>query len=60
MENHSYSSLCVENDLSSCFYRLAVMDLIVAMAPFVDEASMTQTYELIKPFLEVGILPFPS
>ncbi|KAI7805897.1 RRP12-like protein [Triplophysa rosa] len=37
---------------SSEFTRLAVMDLIVAMAPFVDEASMTQTYELIKPFLE--------
>lgn len=34
------------------FTRLAVMDLIVALAPFVDEASMTQTYELIKPFLE--------
>ncbi|XP_051504404.1 RRP12-like protein [Myxocyprinus asiaticus] len=37
---------------SSEFTRLAVMDLIVAMAPFVDEASMTQTFELIKPFLE--------
>nr|XP_055026488.1 RRP12-like protein [Misgurnus anguillicaudatus] len=37
---------------SSEFTRLAVMDLIVAMAPFVDKASMTQTYELIKPFLE--------
>ncbi|KAM9365254.1 RRP12-like protein [Pholidichthys leucotaenia] len=34
------------------FTRLAVMDLVVAMAPFVDEASMTKTFELIKPHLE--------
>ncbi|XP_067276745.1 RRP12-like protein [Pseudorasbora parva] len=34
------------------FTRLAVIDLIVAMAPFVDEQSMTQTFELIKPFVE--------
>ncbi|XP_041921252.1 RRP12-like protein isoform X3 [Alosa sapidissima] len=37
---------------SSEFTRLAVMDLVVAMAPCVDEATMTQTYELIKPYLE--------
>ncbi|XP_065152602.1 RRP12-like protein isoform X2 [Paramisgurnus dabryanus] len=37
---------------SSEFTRLAVMDLIVAMAPFVNKASMKQTYELIKPYLE--------
>uniref|UniRef100_A0A672PW34 Ribosomal RNA-processing protein 12-like conserved domain-containing protein n=1 Tax=Sinocyclocheilus grahami TaxID=75366 RepID=A0A672PW34_SINGR len=34
------------------FCRLAVIDLIVAMAPFADEASMTQTFSLIKPFVE--------
>ncbi|XDV50459.1 hypothetical protein PO909_019515 [Leuciscus waleckii] len=34
------------------FTRLAVIDLIVAMAPFVDEPSMTQTFELIKPLVE--------
>ncbi|KAJ8248399.1 hypothetical protein GJAV_G00241620 [Gymnothorax javanicus] len=36
---------------STEFTRLSVMDLIVAMAPFVDEATMTKTYELMKPFL---------
>lgn len=41
------------------FYRLAVIDLIVAMAPFVDEPSMTQTFELIKPFVEVRIFLLP-
>lgn len=29
------------------------MDLVVAMAPFVDELTMTKTFELIRPFLEV-------
>uniref|UniRef100_A0A4W6C457 Ribosomal RNA processing 12 homolog n=1 Tax=Lates calcarifer TaxID=8187 RepID=A0A4W6C457_LATCA len=36
-------------------YRMAVlsmMDLVVAMAPFVDEVTMTKTFELIKPYLE--------
>ncbi|XP_076830227.1 RRP12-like protein [Brachyhypopomus gauderio] len=37
---------------SSEFTRLAVMDLVVVMAAFVDEATMTQTYELIRPHLE--------
>uniref|UniRef100_A0A673H581 Uncharacterized protein n=1 Tax=Sinocyclocheilus rhinocerous TaxID=307959 RepID=A0A673H581_9TELE len=37
---------------NSEFTRLAVIDLIVAMAPFADEASMTQTFSLIKPFVE--------
>ncbi|KAI2657902.1 RRP12-like protein [Labeo rohita] len=37
---------------NSEFTRLAVIDLIIAMAPFVDEASMTQTFNLIKPFVE--------
>lgn len=37
---------------NSEFTRLSVIDLIVAMAPFVDEASMTQTFSLIKPFVE--------
>uniref|UniRef100_A0A3Q3GXS2 Ribosomal RNA processing 12 homolog n=1 Tax=Kryptolebias marmoratus TaxID=37003 RepID=A0A3Q3GXS2_KRYMA len=35
------------------FTRLAVMDLVVAMAPFVDEVTMTKTFELIRPYLEV-------
>uniref|UniRef100_A0AAQ5YJD6 Ribosomal RNA-processing protein 12-like conserved domain-containing protein n=1 Tax=Amphiprion ocellaris TaxID=80972 RepID=A0AAQ5YJD6_AMPOC len=37
---------------STEFTRLSVMDLVVAMAPCVDEASMTQTFELIRPYLE--------
>lgn len=37
---------------NSQFTRLSVIDLIVAMAPCVDEASMTQTFSLIKPFVE--------
>lgn len=32
------------------------MDLVVAMAPFVDEVTMTKTFELIKPYLEVRAL----
>lgn len=32
-----------------------MMDLVVTMAPFVDEATMTQTFELIKPYLEVSV-----
>ncbi|KAF7219937.1 RRP12-like protein [Nothobranchius furzeri] len=38
---------------STEFIRLSVMDLVVAMAPFVDEANMTKTFELIRPYLEV-------
>ncbi|XP_043111552.1 RRP12-like protein [Puntigrus tetrazona] len=34
------------------FTRLAVIDLIGAMAPIVDEASMTQILNLIEPFVE--------
>ncbi|MBN3312286.1 RRP12 protein, partial [Atractosteus spatula] len=34
------------------FTRLSVMDLIVVMAPCVDEATMSQTYEIIRPCLE--------
>ncbi|KAG7236367.1 hypothetical protein INR49_001064 [Caranx melampygus] len=34
------------------FTRLAMMDLVVAMAPFVDEVTMTKTFELIRPYLE--------
>lgn len=30
-----------------------MMDLVVAMAPFADEATMTKTFELIRPHLEV-------
>ncbi|XP_066534944.1 RRP12-like protein [Hoplias malabaricus] len=33
------------------FTRHTVMDLVVTMATFVDEATMTQTYEMIKPYL---------
>ncbi|XP_048061220.1 RRP12-like protein [Megalobrama amblycephala] len=42
----------LNNADNSEFTRLAVIDLIVAMAPFVDEPSMTQTFEFIKPFVE--------
>ncbi|XP_069574022.1 RRP12-like protein [Brachyistius frenatus] len=34
------------------FIRLSVMDLVVAMAPCVDELTMTKTFELIRPYLE--------
>ncbi|KAK5853979.1 hypothetical protein PBY51_015087 [Eleginops maclovinus] len=34
------------------FTRLSMMDLVVAMAPAVDEATMTKTFELIRPYLE--------
>ncbi|KAJ8014068.1 hypothetical protein DPEC_G00036410 [Dallia pectoralis] len=34
------------------FIRLAVMDLVVSMAPCVDEVTMSQTFELIKPYLD--------
>lgn len=33
--------------------RLAMMDLVIVMTPFVDEASLTKTFELIRPYLEV-------
>ncbi|XP_068114238.1 RRP12-like protein [Hyperolius riggenbachi] len=32
--------------------RLSVLDLIVAMAPYADEPSMTKVYQTILPFLE--------
>ncbi|XP_029031381.1 RRP12-like protein [Betta splendens] len=34
------------------FTRLAMMDLVVAMAAFVDEDTMTKTFGLIRPYLE--------
>ncbi|XP_070696619.1 RRP12-like protein [Pempheris klunzingeri] len=34
------------------FTRLSMMDLVVIMAPFVDEVTMTKTFELIRPYLE--------
>ncbi|XP_015233145.1 PREDICTED: RRP12-like protein [Cyprinodon variegatus] len=37
---------------STEFTRLAVMDLVVAMAPFVDESTMAKTFELTRPYLE--------
>lgn len=35
--------------------RLSMMDLVVAMAPLADEATMTKTFELIRPQLEVRL-----
>lgn len=32
-----------------------MMDLVVAMAPFADEVTMTKTFELIRPHLEVRL-----
>ncbi|XP_039857022.1 RRP12-like protein [Simochromis diagramma] len=40
------------NAESNEFIRLSVMDLVVAMAPCVDEVTMTKTFELIRPYLE--------
>lgn len=37
-------------------FSLSVMDLVVAMAPCVDEVTMTKTFELIRPYLEVRAL----
>ncbi|XP_022540520.2 RRP12-like protein [Astyanax mexicanus] len=37
---------------STEFTRHSVMDLVVTMAAFVDGETMTQTYDLIKPYLE--------
>uniref|UniRef100_A0A7N8XT35 Ribosomal RNA processing 12 homolog n=1 Tax=Mastacembelus armatus TaxID=205130 RepID=A0A7N8XT35_9TELE len=37
---------------STEFTRLSMMDLLVAMAPFVDAVTMTKTFELIRPYLE--------
>ncbi|XP_038152332.1 RRP12-like protein [Cyprinodon tularosa] len=37
---------------STEFTRLAVMDLVVAMAPFVDESTMAKTFELTRHYLE--------
>uniref|UniRef100_A0A3B4B912 Uncharacterized protein n=1 Tax=Periophthalmus magnuspinnatus TaxID=409849 RepID=A0A3B4B912_9GOBI len=34
-------------------FTLAMMDLVVAMIPLVDEVTMTKTFEFMKPFLEV-------
>ncbi|XP_029690750.1 RRP12-like protein [Takifugu rubripes] len=34
------------------FTRLAMMDLVIAMTPFVDEVALTKTLELIRPYLE--------
>ncbi|KAM7408776.1 hypothetical protein PAMA_002481 [Pampus argenteus] len=37
---------------SNEFTRLSMMDLMVAMAPFLDEVTMTKTFELIRPYLQ--------
>lgn len=38
--------------------RLAMMDLVIAMTPFVDEVALTKTLELIRPYLEVRKMLF--
>ncbi|XP_057703940.1 RRP12-like protein [Corythoichthys intestinalis] len=38
---------------STEFTRLSMLDLIVAMAPFLDQLTMTKTFELIRPYLEM-------
>ncbi|XP_034040063.1 RRP12-like protein [Thalassophryne amazonica] len=38
---------------STEFTRLSMMDLVVAMGPFVDVVTMNNTYELLQPFLEI-------
>ncbi|XP_074532460.1 RRP12-like protein [Halichoeres trimaculatus] len=35
------------------FTRLSMMDLVIVLAPFVDEGTMTKTFELIRPSLEI-------
>lgn len=40
-------------DFDMCSHRLAMMDLVIAMTPYVDEASLTKTFALIRPYLEV-------
>lgn len=35
------------------WFRLAMMDLVVAMVAFVDRDTMTKTFALIRPYLEV-------
>ncbi|KAM9345310.1 RRP12-like protein [Symphorus nematophorus] len=42
----------LSNTETTEFTRLSMMDLVVAMAPSVGEATMTETFELIKPYLE--------
>ncbi|XP_041645902.1 RRP12-like protein [Cheilinus undulatus] len=42
----------LNNAESTEFTRLSMMDLVVAMAPFVDEVTMTKTFELIRPYME--------
>ncbi|KAM9847722.1 RRP12-like protein [Aulostomus maculatus] len=37
---------------STEFTRLSMMDLVVAMAPFLDQVTMTKTFELIRTYLE--------
>ncbi|XP_053548481.1 RRP12-like protein [Bombina bombina] len=37
---------------SSEYMRLAMLDLIIAMAPYADEPSMTKIYQTILPYLE--------
>ncbi|XP_077469171.1 RRP12-like protein [Stigmatopora argus] len=38
---------------STEFTRLSMLDLVVAMAPFLDQLNMTKTFQLIRPYLEM-------
>lgn len=54
-----YVDYSVRYQATYCLFqllRLSMMDLVVAMAPLVDEATMTKTFELIRPHLEVRSL----
>uniref|UniRef100_A0A3B3U439 Ribosomal RNA processing 12 homolog n=1 Tax=Poecilia latipinna TaxID=48699 RepID=A0A3B3U439_9TELE len=42
----------IVTDMQVNFERF-LMDLVVAMAPFVDESTMAKTFELIRPYMEV-------
>uniref|UniRef100_A0A3Q3WNJ1 Uncharacterized protein n=1 Tax=Mola mola TaxID=94237 RepID=A0A3Q3WNJ1_MOLML len=42
----------IERLISTDTNELSMMDLVVAMAPLVDEVNMTKTFELIRPYLE--------
>uniref|UniRef100_A0AAR2M3Y1 Ribosomal RNA-processing protein 12-like conserved domain-containing protein n=1 Tax=Pygocentrus nattereri TaxID=42514 RepID=A0AAR2M3Y1_PYGNA len=50
-QNVSNKLFSAFNNFSFILLRLTVMDLVVTMAAFVDEGTMRQTYEIIKPHL---------
>uniref|UniRef100_A0A674BU55 Ribosomal RNA processing 12 homolog n=1 Tax=Salmo trutta TaxID=8032 RepID=A0A674BU55_SALTR len=51
-ELHDYISVLQLNCQLHYCTMMSVMDLVVAMAPCVDEVTMSQTFELIRPYLE--------